>query len=448
MAPVTMNNENNKEKITNSKALRVLISILVAVFIWIYVDDTNGYIVTVDAKNVPVEFIGETTSLADKGLMLLEDTERAVNLELSGTKKVLMKLDTSELRVQADLSDVDSSGVQSVNYRVRFPLGFDSSKVTVKSKKSGSFNISASVGELFSKSVEIRCDVQGSVAENHIAGELQLMPGTLEIRGQQSEVNRIEYAKISLSIEDARESISQTLTYRLYDRYDREVTDANVHPVVEEIQVVMPVYLIKELPLVVEFVESPGSSLSNVNYKIDPDRIVVSGEAGLLRDINEIKLDRFDLSTISSKGTYFYQIPLPEGCENLSGVGRTVMTIEFKDLVIDQITTEKIEYENAPEGKEINILTSRVQVTLRGTSGDIWSLTPEDVTIVADLQGVSSASGSYTVPAEVRLNSNGDIGIIGEYQVKVNISEPEDPDAPENPDGGEAGGTGAGNQEE
>jgi len=443
---VTMNNEKNKERITSNKALRVLISVLVAVFIWVYVDDTNGYIVTIDAKNVPVEFVGETTTLADKGLMLLEDTERTVNLELSGTKKALMKLDTSALRAQADLSDVDSSGVQSVNYRVRFPLGFDSTKVSVKEKKSGSFNVSASVGELFSKRVEIRCDVQGSVAENHIAGELLLTPGTLEIRGQQAEVDRIEYAKIALSIEDARDSISQTLSYQLYDRYDREITDANVHPAVEAIQVVMPVYLIKELPLVVEFVESPGSSLSNVNYKIDPDRIMVSGEASLLRDINEIKLDRFDLSTISSKGTYFYQIPLPEGCENLSGVSRSVMTIEFKDLVIDQITTEQIEYENAPEGKEISILTSRAQVTLRGTSGDIWSLTPEDVTLVADLQGISSASGSYTVPAEVRLNSDGDIGIIGEYQVKVTITEPVDPDAPENPDGGESGNTG--NQEE
>ena len=441
-----MNNENNKERITTNKALRVLLSILVAVFIWVYVDDTNGYVVTIDAKNVPVEFIGEATSLADKGLMLLEDTERSVNLELSGTKKALMKLDTSDLRAQADLSDVDSAGVQSVTYRVRFPLGFDSSKVSVKAKKSTAFNVSASVGELFSKSVEIRCDVQGSVAENYIAGELQLLPGTLEIRGQQAEVERIEYAKIALSIEDARDSISQTLPYQLYDRYGREVTDANVHPAVEEIQVAMPVYLIKELPLVVDFVESPGSSLSNVNYKIDPDRIVVSGEAGLLRDINEIKLDRFDLSTISSKGTYFYQIPLPDGCENLSGVARTVMTIEFKDLVIDQITTEQIEYENAPEGKEIDILTSRAQVTLRGTSGDVWSLTPEDVTLVADLQGVSSASGSYTVPAEVRLNSDGDIGIIGEYQVKVNIREPVDPDAPEDPDGGESGNTG--NREE
>ena len=49
-----MNNENNKERITTNKALRVLLSILVAVFIWVYVDDTNGYVVTIDAKNVPV----------------------------------------------------------------------------------------------------------------------------------------------------------------------------------------------------------------------------------------------------------------------------------------------------------------------------------------------------------------------------------------------------------
>ncbi|MDY3282383.1 CdaR family protein [Dysosmobacter sp.] len=426
-----MNNEN----FNGTKAVRILVSLLVAICIWVFVDDAGGYVVTVNAADIPVEFLGEAT-LADRGLMLLDDTESTFSLEISGTKKALMTLDTSKIRVQVDLTDVTAAGQQSVAVKARYPSGFDSSKVSMKPKDRSSFNISANVGELYRKSVEIRCDIQGAVADGYIAGELQFQPGTLEVRGQQSEVENISYARVTLVIDNATETVSETLDYRLYDDLGREVSGANIHPVTDQIQVLLPVYVIKELPLEVNFIESPGSSLDNVTYRIEPASIKVYGDAALLRDINSIKLDDFDLSSISSKSTFYYQIPLPDGCENLSSISRATMIIEFNDLVVDTLTTGQIAYENPPEGKEISILTNQIQVTLRGTSVDVGALTPEDVTVVADLRDVSSASGSYTVPAEVRLNSDGDIGVIGSYQIRINISDPVVPEEPEEPETG------------
>ena len=61
---------------------------------------------------------------------------------------------------------------------------------------------------------------------------------------------------------------------------------------------------------------------------------------------------------------------------------------------------------------------------------DVNAITPEKITVVADLGDISSASGNYTVPAEIRLDSKGDIAIIGTYQVRVNISEPPPPPPP------------------
>ena len=142
--PVTMNNENFK----GTKVVRILISLLVAICIWVFVDDTGGYVVTVNVMDIPVEFLYEAT-LADRGLMLLDDTESTVSLELSGTKKALMTLDTSKIRVQVDLTDVTAAGQQSISFKARYPAGFDSSKVSMKPKDRISFNISANVGELY-----------------------------------------------------------------------------------------------------------------------------------------------------------------------------------------------------------------------------------------------------------------------------------------------------------
>ena len=64
-----MNNEN----FNGTKIVRILISLLVAICIWVFVDDTGGYVVTVNVMDIPVEFLYEAT-LADRGRMMLDDT--------------------------------------------------------------------------------------------------------------------------------------------------------------------------------------------------------------------------------------------------------------------------------------------------------------------------------------------------------------------------------------
>lgn len=420
------------ETFNGTKVLYMLISVLVAIVIWGYVDNDKDYTSTISLTDVPVEFIGENTTLADRGLMLLDDTERTVSFKLEGSKRVLMKLDTSAIRVQVDLEkeNVTTTGVQDVRFSVSFPTGFtNGSKVSMKPVgNNNAYMVSIDVGELYSKTVDIRCEIQGKVADGYIAGEIQFQPSVLELRGQETVVEKVSYAKVVLPIGDAQETVSQTLRYQLCDAAGNVVDSSNIHPVTDEVQVTLPVYVVKELPLVVNFLESPGSSASNINYSIEPRSIIVSGDATLLRDVDSIKLDDFDLSAISSQGTYYYQIPLPDGCENLSSVTRATVTVSFKDLVTSTLNVSGIEYENIPEGKTVTSLTGEVPVTLRGTSGDVGAVTPDDVVIVADLRDVGSASGSYTVPVTVRVDTAGDVGVVGSYQIRITVSDQEPPE--------------------
>jgi hypothetical protein len=73
----------------------------------------------------------------------------------------------------------------------------------------------------------------------------------------------------------------------------------------------------------------------------------------------------------------------------------------------------------------VTALTPELSVTVRGTADDVGAVTPEDISILADLQDVSSASGSYTVSAVIRVNTDGDIGVVGTYQVRVTIADEE-----------------------
>lgn len=85
-----------KKNDASRKALRIIGSILVAIALWIYVDTVTSPEVTLKVKNVPVEFSGEDTTLADRGLMLLSGYDTTVDLVIKGPRNELRKLDRSK----------------------------------------------------------------------------------------------------------------------------------------------------------------------------------------------------------------------------------------------------------------------------------------------------------------------------------------------------------------
>ena len=234
---------------------------------------------------------------------------------------------------------------------------------------------------------------------------------------------------MTLDIGDqATESVTQDLEFRYYDARDQLITNPNIRPVTETIQVTLPVFVTKELPLVVDFKEADGLKKANLNYEIKPSTIVVSGDASKLKNVRNIVLGEFDLMDMlnSDAHSHTYPIIIPDGCQNLSGVTRATLEIDFKDMARSQVTTDQIKFLNTPEGKTIEGLTETVAVSIFGTAEDVAAVTGEQLTLQVDLTNYAAASGTYTVPATVVEAAPGDIGVTGTYQVQVTIREADD----------------------
>lgn len=415
------------KKVGGRHIFHIAISLLIAVGIWFYVDSVEGIKCTTVISDVPIQYVNEDTTLADRGLMRLSDSPETVTLKLEGTRKWIARLDPAKIRFQVDLKDITSTGTQNVSYRITYPNPSSEFAANILVKSITPSPLTVDIGELYRKDVEIRCDIQGTVADGYIAGNLKFEPGKLEIRGLQAAIDSVSYAKVTLQLDNAQQTVSEALDYTLYDANDQPVDPANIHSTTDQIQVTMPVNVVKELPLTLNFIEAPGASLSNVDYTITPKTITVSGDAAKLRDVESIILDDFSLEALGGATTYNYVIPIPDGCENLSGISRATMQIAFRDMASVTLSTNRFTCVNEPNDKNVEILTDELSVTLRGKSGDVNAVLPENVTAQADLSGVSSASGSYTVTAQVLVETDGDVGVVGTYQIKVRISDLTEP---------------------
>ena len=412
-----------RSKMNKRKSLYMALSLLVAVVIWIYVDVSNDRVVTKEFRDIPIEFTYEDTVLADRGLMRLEEgTDTSLSVTLEGTRWNISKLDPSDLKIRVDLSTITTTGIQNLtNYKLVYPRGVSTSDY--KQVDASAYMVRVNIGELNSKEVEIRAEYAGNVAEGYTAGELVLSPSTVEIRGQAEAIEPVSYAKVTLNLDNAESTVSQTLSYQFYDKNGRVVESSGIHVSVEQVQVTLPVNMTKELPLTINFIESPGASVENVTWEIQPKSIRVYGDADRLRSIDSISLGDFDLANLRGSSEYNYSIPIPEGCENLSGVTWASLKASFVDMTAAVLPVSQFVCENVPEGKNAEVLTEELEVTIFGTTEYVATVTSEDILVVADLTDYSAAAGGYTVPARVVVETSGDIGVTGTYQIRVNIRE-------------------------
>ncbi len=399
------------------KIFYVFLSLLIASMVWFYV--SNGDEVNISVHNVPVEFLNEDTTLADKGLMRVSGEEDVtVDLKLKVARGLVFRFDPSEIRLVSDLSTVTYAGKQSVSYNILLPSGISSRDVSVESPSVRTVQVE--IGELNKKDVEVRCNVVGNVAEGYIAGTVELLPDTLEVRGQQSDIMQISYAQVTLNIENATSTVVELLDYELYDFNDQVIDNKNIHPMSESVQVTMPVLKVKEVPLTVDFVESAGARLDNFSWSLSYSSITLSGDASLMASIDEISLGTLALEDLRGQETFSYEIPVPNGANNLSGITSVALTISATDTETKEIETTSFSYENFSGDAPVSVLTSSLTVTLRGTAEDIAAVTGDDVQVIANLSGIEADSGSYTVPARISV-AGYDLGAVGTYEVTVHI---------------------------
>lgn len=431
----------------SKKAIRIAISVLIALVFWFYVDEVKEVNVTTTVHDIPVEFSGEDTALADNGLMLLSGYDTTIDLKLQGPRKVLWKLDKDEIRIVADTSGIVDTGVQSLTYQVVYPDNVQRSQLQVE--WASVYSITVTVGELYTKEIPISCDVIGEVANGYIAEELILDPTMLVLRAQRDDLLNVSYAKIELDISGATETVIRTMEFQLYDYNDVPIENDNIRAVTKLIQATVPVKTVKDVPLLINFVEAVGSTEDQIQYEIDPEKIRLKGEYDALADIDSIVLDTVYLQDLEEYQELTYDIPVPEGTELIGEAKKVTVTITLTGVQEKKVGVSHFSAENLPEGYEAAFVTEHLEITLRGLTEEIRAITGNDLVITADLQSING-QGTHTVPVKIEVVGYENVGIKGSYQVVVSVMpiSPEEPEGRTMPDAADAAGVSAASETE
>lgn len=411
---------------TRHSGLMMVISVIAAIVVWSYVGNVANRDESGVFRNIPVNFVG-LEDLENRGLTVISGLDQTVTLNITGKRDAIRLLSTDTIDITVDVSTIQQSGQFTQAYQINCDLPSTASRSSLVVTDQYPLNITFTVAKVETRTIPIRGTMTGGVAEGYQAGNFSFSPETIEIRGEASVVNSIEYALVTLEQEDLAATFRGELPYTLISFVGDVVDATELEANYTLIDTTLPIIRLKEVELSVNLLSGGGISSEMiekyVTCEITPATIMVSGAETDLEALQKLSLGNIDLSKVFGDSEMTFTIPLASELTNVSGVTEATVKIEIRGLSVGTMETDNIELINSPNGYKGKAVTQSCQIQLRGTREALEALTAEQIRVVGDLQNATVSTGTQTIPVKVYVDSGGEIGVLGEYSIVVSISK-------------------------
>ena len=407
-----------------NKGLRFLLSLVIALGIWLFVVSVVSPESEVEIRAIPVILDGES-ALADRNLIVVSDKNFTVDLKLFGSRVDLNKLSASNITIVADLSQITEPGEHNVRYDILYPSSVQSGNVDAKERNPQYLKLT--VAERGWKEVPVKIKYTGSVPNNYVVDRQnpKFDNAFITVSGPIEALEKVDHASISVDLEGKTETIVANFRPVLCAADGTPLTELGKLTMdVTEVRATIKIFKIKQVPLVVEVI--PGGGLTSADVKLTQtlDTIVVSGSDAELEKLDKIVVGRINLSELMESTEVEFDITMDPGVNNITGVTKVKVNVELLvQLEIRSFKVNQIRPENVPGNRGVKLLTKEITVQIRGTKEALDQLKPEDIVAVVDCSDVAD-SVNMTIPlnASIRLPEDSSAGAVGMYPVLVEVS--------------------------
>lgn len=406
---------------TRSKWGSLAVAFLIALSLWMYVITYVSTDHEMTLYNVPVALEGRTM-LTERGFMILNEADFAVNLRLSGSRQDVSKCNSGNVQLVVDLTGIYDPGEHKLTYSVIYPGDVPTGSVSAQKDPD---RVTVIVAKKKTKEIPVVVNYLGDVPADYIkdTAAVELDHKFVEITGPEEVVDEIHHAAITVDCRGRRETIYESFRYELQDKNDAPVDAGWITTDVSEIKVHLPVSMLKKLPLTVTVIDGGGATQKTAKLVFDPAQISVSGSKTALDALEEINIGTIDLSQITKDQTLTFDISLPEGIRNVSNLPTAEVAISFPELSTRDFTITAFEPINLPEGKSWELLTKQLTITVRGLKAEVQKLTAADILVQVDMSTVENTSAvepNISFPKEYK-----SLGVLGSYSVSVQVADAE-----------------------
>ncbi len=377
----------------NSRKSKIIISLVVAIALWVYVVGEMDPQIKKTFRSVPIKYVNEQ-ALAEKGMAVSSLGKDQMSVTLSGKRSLFTRMDSEDLSAEVDLSNA-AVGTNELSVELNVPSGLESTHQSVS-------KVVVKVERRISQKKQIRVSYLGNYASGEEPTTLSISPSSVTVSGAKSLVRKVSY--IRATVQKSRlsgKAASVTASLMPVDSSGYEVKDVVLSQKTVHIRTAL--YKTKSVKLNVSVKDSSDDS-GNRTYDA-PDRMTIKGPQSKLADIDEIKSKPIDISDIHKDTTVKIEPILPDGVELASDSGNLTMTVNVKngDYSKDFVFRgSDIEVNDLGSDYDAQILTDSVKVTVAGSSKQLSAVKKGDIHLSVGAGDLGEGTHEVQIEAELK----------------------------------------------
>lgn len=402
-------------------------SLIVSVILWIFVTSADTEDHPRAITGVPIEITLSDSAQAD-GLKVFSPVGKTATVYIKGNSLVVNQVNASDLKVVA----LSASSITAPN---TYPLPLTVQK-TEKRNLTDFSVVSVSpeqaivaVDRYKEKTFAVQSDITYSKDyksdPSFFVGAPALDNDSVTVSGPEKQVQQVNRVAFEYEVTDTlKESKNFTADLILYDVNGNKITDSGLTLSVKQVEVTIPVLPREVLPLDAVFTNKPaGLSLGYGQVSVDPQSIEVAGPANVLTNLSSVSLAPIDFSKVSpSNNSFNVDVSLPSTCKNLSNIPTAKVTLDLSGLSTRSIVVTDFSVKNLSSGKQAEIYTKTLNVTIVGPKEEIAKLTASNIVAEIDMSDNENFSGRTEMPVTFSISNASSSWVYGSYMVNLGVN--------------------------
>ena len=282
------------KKIFKSDSFLMVLSVFIAVMLWIYVAYDQNPMHEKWISGVPVRYTNQTADFENGKLVVLDGALDKIDVKIRGRRSSVSGVDTSSVSCTVNMGEIKDSGSYTL------PVTFTSSVYGIELVQKKPNSVTVVVDRVITEEVKIEVSKSGEVAQGYISGEIECNPMTVKLTGPSTLVRSVGKAIVNVDLASADKDIANLCKIKLYDENGAEMTDSRISKNIEYCDIKCPVYSAKEVtitPLLRSETNRDGNAVT-VSL-ITPEKITLVGASELLDRIDTVYTKDIDTIDIT-----------------------------------------------------------------------------------------------------------------------------------------------------
>ncbi len=419
------------KKWLTSNLLLKIVSIVIAIFIWLIVGNYNDPQIVV-SYSVPITI--ENSAYLESGGMTytVDDQEQTATVILRGKKSVVANR-SGDIEAVADLTQI----VNLDTTPVIVPVTASCSGVSTENITVVPSTMSITIEDMSSKDFTITVSAEDSSPyKGYEIGSMEAEPEKVTISGPESLIGKIDRVVAEVNTNNMTEDAVRSTTLKVYDKNSDELSDTQMSylkfdigdPVVD---VSIDLWRVQDdVSLQAEYSGTPAYGYVVDSVTLTPESISVAGSEEALsvleQNNNSIDLPSSAINIDGASESKEIKLEISDYLSDELIVANNVQSVIVTVNIIPSgsrqiaVQTKEIQVENLDENLRLTFDTDKVTVKVYALSGyEIDQLDDAQITVSLDVE--DRTEGDYTLGLDVNLPTG--YTVLETPQVLVHITE-------------------------